>query len=71
MVAALLAGGQPEPRARKGVARPGSAQVDHGGQILLLLERALPPRCVPPAPGDSAIEQAAVSSMAWLGTTRV
>src|SRR5213594_4310011 len=39
VVAALLAGRQPEGAARVDVARAGAAQVDDRGQVLLLLER--------------------------------
>src|SRR5438093_12655329 len=39
VVAAPLAGGQPEAAARVGVARPAATEMDDGGQILFLLER--------------------------------
>ena len=42
MVAAPLVGGQPEAAPCIGLARPGAAQVNHCGQILLLLERGAP-----------------------------
>jgi hypothetical protein len=43
VVAALLAGGQPEAPRGIGGARPRAAQVDHGGQILLLPGRGWSP----------------------------
>src|SRR5262245_62306620 len=41
MVAAPLAGREAKAPARVGVARTGAAQVDHRGEILLLLERGV------------------------------
>src|SRR5207247_5914052 len=57
VVAAPLAGGQPEAAPRVGVARPGAAEMDDGGQILLLAERGRGDPQAPERTGDAPVQQ--------------
>src|SRR5206468_11327249 len=57
VVAAALAGAQPEAPRRIGVASPRSAQVDDGGQILLSLRRGRDDTAAPDRARDLAIQQ--------------
>lgn len=57
MITAFLAGGETEPASGEGMAGSGAAEVNDGGELLLLVPADRGPRPGPEGSGDLTIEQ--------------